>query len=89
MSLDINNTYPLIRVCLIQKVLDCYTWKLPAIARKQIRECMEIVRFGMRSTLIYFQNKYYKYNRVAGNTTSDKDIGLAIGGYESAFLANL
>ena len=39
----------------------------------------------MRSTLISFQDKYYEYK---GNSNED-DIGLAIGGYESAFLADL
>eukprot|EP00957_Ditylum_brightwellii_P052072 3949734-Ditylum_brightwellii.AAC.1 len=34
-------------------------------------------------------NKYYKYNGAAANTTSDEDIGLAIGGYKLAFFADL
>eukprot|EP00957_Ditylum_brightwellii_P046072 3495582-Ditylum_brightwellii.AAC.1 len=51
---------------------------------------MEIVKFGMKSTLIWFRDNYYQYNRAAGNNNvSDDDIGLAIEGYESAFLASI
>ena len=39
----------------------------------------------MSSTLLCFKDRYYKYNR--GASVDEK--GLAIGGYESAFLANL
>eukprot|EP00957_Ditylum_brightwellii_P130385 9946172-Ditylum_brightwellii.AAC.1 len=44
----------------------------------------------MQNTLIRSQDKYYKYNGVAGNNTvTDKDIGLAIGGYKSAFQSDI
>ena len=46
--------------------------------------CMELIHFGMSSTLISFGSEYYEYH--------DREIeeqGLAIGGYESAFLADL
>eukprot|EP00957_Ditylum_brightwellii_P023314 1759875-Ditylum_brightwellii.AAC.1 len=89
MLLDINSMYPLICVHLIWKALDYYRHKLAASARKQVHKCMEIVKFGIRSTLIYFQDKYYKYSRVADITTSGKCIGLAIGGYKSAILIDL
>eukprot|EP00957_Ditylum_brightwellii_P164130 12496850-Ditylum_brightwellii.AAC.1 len=66
MSLDINDMYPLIRVKLIQKSPNYYTSKLPICARKAVQECMEIVKLGMKSTLICFRDKYYKYNGAAG-----------------------
>eukprot|EP00957_Ditylum_brightwellii_P084744 6443946-Ditylum_brightwellii.AAC.1 len=47
-----------------------------------------MVKFGMKSTLIQFKDKYYKYNGAVGNKKiNNEDIGLAIEGYESAFLA--
>ena len=45
---------------------------------------MRLIRFGMCSTLINFQETFYEYG--------DEDLetkGLAIEGYESAFLADL
>eukprot|EP00957_Ditylum_brightwellii_P032814 2487569-Ditylum_brightwellii.AAC.1 len=90
MSLDIDNMYPSIRVKLIQKAMDYCTSNLPISARKAAQKCMEIVKFGMKSMLIRFRDKYYKYNGVTGkDNVSDEDIGLAIGGYKSAFLANI
>eukprot|EP00957_Ditylum_brightwellii_P160117 12188676-Ditylum_brightwellii.AAC.1 len=90
MSLHINNIYPLIRVKLIQKALDYYTSKLLISARKAVQECMEIVKFGMKSMLIRFRDKYYKYNEATGkDNVSDKDIGLAIDRYKTAFLASI
>eukprot|EP00957_Ditylum_brightwellii_P089963 6851219-Ditylum_brightwellii.AAC.1 len=51
---------------------------------------MEIVKFGMKSALIRFRDKYYKYNGLEGkDNVCDKDIRLDIGGYKSAFLANI
>eukprot|EP00957_Ditylum_brightwellii_P116448 8882259-Ditylum_brightwellii.AAC.1 len=50
---------------------------------------MTLVKFGMKSTLIQFCDKYYKYKGAAGVSVDNKDIGLAIGGFEPAWLANL
>eukprot|EP00957_Ditylum_brightwellii_P186627 14208976-Ditylum_brightwellii.AAC.1 len=50
---------------------------------------MTLVKFGMKSTLIWFRDKYYKYKGAAGASVDEEDIGLAIGGFESAWLANL
>ena len=50
---------------------------------------MTLVKFGMKSTLIKFHDKYYKYKGAAGASVDNKDNGLAIGGFESVWLANL
>eukprot|EP00957_Ditylum_brightwellii_P067473 5121492-Ditylum_brightwellii.AAC.1 len=51
---------------------------------------MDIVQFGMKSTLIQFRGRYYVYKGAAkGKELSDEDVALAIGAYESAFLANI
>eukprot|EP00957_Ditylum_brightwellii_P203853 15336547-Ditylum_brightwellii.AAC.1 len=79
-SSDIDNMYPSIQVKLIRKALDHYTSKLPISARKVAQECMEIVKFGIKSMLICFRDRYYKYNGAAGkNNIIQEDIGLAIG----------
>ena len=45
---------------------------------------MDLIRFGMSSTLISFDRDYYEYS-----SGKKYEQGLAIGGYESAFLADL
>eukprot|EP00957_Ditylum_brightwellii_P128012 9762853-Ditylum_brightwellii.AAC.1 len=50
---------------------------------------MMLVKFGMKSTLICFRDKYYKCKGAAGASTDKEDIGLAIGDFKSAWLANL
>eukprot|EP00957_Ditylum_brightwellii_P000349 26897-Ditylum_brightwellii.AAC.1 len=90
MSLDIVNMYPLVRVKLICKALNHYAKNLPATARETIDLCMDIIQFGMKSTLIQSRGRYYVYQRAAkGKELLDKDVALAIGAYESAFLANI
>eukprot|EP00957_Ditylum_brightwellii_P127294 9705962-Ditylum_brightwellii.AAC.2 len=47
MSLGINNMYPFICVCLIQKALYHYASKLPASARKEILQVQWSSRQGL------------------------------------------
>ena len=44
-----------------------------------------MINFGMASCFIFFNGKYFKYPCKGNNNNK----GLAIGGYESAFLADL
>eukprot|EP00957_Ditylum_brightwellii_P173473 13207420-Ditylum_brightwellii.AAC.1 len=51
---------------------------------------MDIVRFGMKNTLIQFKGRYFVYQGTAkGKEISDEDIALAIGAYQSSFLADI
>eukprot|EP00957_Ditylum_brightwellii_P196308 14956275-Ditylum_brightwellii.AAC.1 len=51
---------------------------------------MDIVQFGMKSTLIQFKGCYFIYQGAAkGKEISNEDVALAIGAYESAFLADI
>ena len=50
----------------------------------EINLCLRLIGFVMSSTLLNFQEKYYEYGEDGLETK-----GLAIGGYESAFLADL
>eukprot|EP00957_Ditylum_brightwellii_P150809 11482776-Ditylum_brightwellii.AAC.1 len=50
-----------------------------------------MIAFGMKTTLVRFQDNYYNYKGVVENdteTTNDDDNGLAIGAYEAAFCAD-
>eukprot|EP00957_Ditylum_brightwellii_P179047 13638480-Ditylum_brightwellii.AAC.1 len=72
------------------KALSHYARNLPDAAKETINMCMDVVQFGMKSTLIQFKGKYYVYKGATkGKELSDKDVALAIGAYEAAFLADI
>jgi hypothetical protein len=48
-----------------------------------IRECLKLIHFGMGNTLITFEHSKYDGDRDVN------DKGLTVGGYESAWLADL
>ena len=84
-KLDIVNMYPSIQFLLVKKAVNFFSKDLSKEEKITISKCLELVKFGMSNTLITFVNKYYEYG---GDTTGDKR-GLIIGGYESAWLADL
>ena len=89
-SLDIVTMYPLVRVKLIQKVLQHYAKDLPNTAKETVDLGMDIVQFGMKSTLIQFQGRYYVYKGAAKDKELlDKDVALVIRAYKLAFLADI
>ena len=109
-SVDAINMYPYIKLATIRKSVRFFARKITAATKKTINLCMELIHFGMSSTLILFNRetkktinlflelihfrmistlisfdgKYYDYH---GGEREEQ--GLAIGGYESAFLADL
>ena len=83
-SVDAINMYPSIKLAAIRKAVIFFARKLTAATKKTINLCLELIHFEMSSTLISFDGKYYKYH---GGEREKQ--GLAIGGYESEFLADL
>ena len=83
-SVDAINMYLSIKLSIIKKAVRLFTRKLTTVTKKTINLCMELIRFGMSSTLIYSGGEYYKYHG-----DKNEKQGLAIDGYESAFLADL
>ena len=83
-SVDAVAIYPSINFPLVKKSIQFYTKNLPKYAMTKINLCLRLVRFGMSSTLLDFQDKYYEYIDEGLNTKV-----LVIGCYESAFLAEL
>ena len=61
-SFDVINMYPSIKFATIRKSVRVFTRKLTAATNKTINLCLELIHFGMSSTLIYFNGKYYKYH---------------------------
>ena len=76
--------YTSIKIATIKKALRFFARTLTTATKKTINLCLELIRFGMSSTLICFDGEYYKYH-----DGEKEDQGLAIGGYESAFLVDL
>ena len=76
--------YPSIKFPLVKKAISYFTRNLPKSQKSNVKLCLELIAFGVSSTLLIFEDKYYEYGEKGIETK-----GLAIGGYESAFLADL
>lgn len=84
-SIDAEMMYPSIKYGLIKKAIKYYSSELNDHEAELVDTCLDLIRFGMSTTLITFVDKYYMYD-------GDLDVeerGLTIGGYESAWLADL
>jgi hypothetical protein len=84
-SLDIESFYPSVTYSLVETATNYFSKNLPMKEILMIRECLKLIHFGMGNTLITFEDKYYEYD--SNRDVNDK--GLIIGGYESAWLADL
>ena len=82
--MDAINIYPSIKLATIRKAVRFFARKLNRETKKTINLFLELIHFRMISTLISFDGDYYKCH---GGEREEQ--GLAIGGYESAFLADL
>ena len=83
-SVDAINMYSSIKLTTIKNAMRFFARKFTASTKKSINICLEFIQFGVSSTLIYFNGKYYEYH-----SGKKGEQWLAIGGYESAFLVNL
>ena len=84
-SLDAVAMYPSITFAMVKRAIKFYALKLKKCDKDTIKQCLEMIKFGMGNTLITFIDKYYEY----GGSESINERGLTIGGYESAWLADL
>jgi len=85
-SVDAEAMYPSIKFDLIKKAIEFYARDITDENEiEKINKCLDLIQFGMSTTLIQFCRVYYLYN---GNKEVE-DKGLTIGGYESAWLADL
>ena len=77
--------YPSIQFLIVKKAVEYFSRTLPKEEKKKITKCLKLVEFGMSNTLVTFVDKYYEY----GGDIEGEKRGLTIGGYESAWLADL
>ena len=84
-SVDAEAMYPSIKFQLIYDALIYYAEALPPETHRTINLCLDLIYFGMTNTLIAFKDEYYLYD----GDLKPEERGLTIGGYESAWLADL
>jgi hypothetical protein len=85
-SLDIEAAvYPSIKFKHVQNVVEYFSSGLSERGIETVNECLELICFGMENTLLTSQDQYYIYD---GDQSLDEK-GLTIGGYESAWPADL
>mmetsp|Transcript_5125 Transcript_5125/g.11175 ORF Transcript_5125/g.11175 Transcript_5125/m.11175 type:complete len:173 (+) Transcript_5125:426-944(+) len=79
--------YPSIKFGMVKRAINFFASKakLAKEERKTIRDCLDLINFGISSTMITFQDRYYE----CGGNEEEEDKGLMIGGYEPAWLADL
>ena len=61
-SVDAINMYLLIKPAIILKLFRLFARKLTTATKKTINLCLELIHFGMISTLDLFDGEYYKYH---------------------------
>ncbi len=84
-SLDIKDMYPQCRFKAVKAAVQYYSPRLPPLQQEKVKQCLEILKFSMGNTIVSFREKYYEY----GVDPDPDRRGLTIGGFESAFLADL
>ena len=84
-SIDAVNFYPSVKFKLIKESVYHFSQGLATKDKAIINHGLEMIQFGMRSTLLTFQDQYFEYDA----TDNPEEKGLAIGSYESAWLADL
>eukprot|EP00957_Ditylum_brightwellii_P120372 9184467-Ditylum_brightwellii.AAC.1 len=78
--------YPSTKLLLIKKAICHYARNLPAKKKIKIEQCLSMIAFGMKTTLVQFQDKYYNYKGVVGSEEeqeNEDNNGLAIGAFEA------
>ena len=83
-SIDAVSMYPLIKFHLAKKAISYFTRNIPKIQIYTVKLCLKLIAFGMSSTLLILEEKYFEYGEKGIETK-----GLAIGGYKLSFIANL
>jgi hypothetical protein len=77
--------YPSIKFVQIERAVNFFLRTAPEEDKEAARKCLEMVKFGMSNCLVQFDGEFWEY----GGTIDVEAKGLTIGGYESAFFADL
>jgi hypothetical protein len=77
--------YPSVKFNQIESAVNHFLRDAPQSKKDLAKRCLEMVKFGMSNTLIQSMGQYYEY----GGSVDVEAKGLTIGGFESAFFADL
>ena len=83
--MDIKDTCLLITCHMVQKVVDIFSKDPKLDQREVIKDTLESIKFEMSNTLLTFKDEFYQYS----GEHEPEDRRLTIGGFESAWLADL
>ena len=61
-SVDAINMYPSIKLATIKKSVRYFAITRTRETKKTINLCLDLIQFGMSSTLISFDGEYYEYH---------------------------
>ena len=84
-NIDVRNMYPSISLSLIKEALLFFSSVLPEEEQKMVMRAWAFGQFGMDGSIMQFGGEYYRY---VGAQRSG-EASLSIGGFESAFYADL
>ena len=85
MSIDAEKMYPSVKFIQIVNAVNYFLRNAPKKDEKKVKKCLDLVKFGMNNTFVTFSDQYWIY----GGLLPVEEKGLTIGGYESAFFADL
>ena len=77
--------YPSVKFGHIERAVNYFLRDASEEDKALAKRCLEMVKFGMANTIVTFQDKYWEY----GGDQPVEFKGLTIGGFESAFFADL
>ena len=77
--------YPSVKFTQVKRAVEYFLRDAPKSAKETATKCLEMIKFGMANTLVTFQGQYWEY----GGKCDVEEKGLTIGGFESAWLADL
>ena len=81
--IDAVEMHPSVKCKLVREAVNFFARDFPEEEKKKIKNCLEMIKFGMGNTLLTFVDKHYEH----GGDEEVEERGLTIGGYESAWLA--
>jgi len=81
-SMDAEDICPSVRLKLVRKAVCHFSKELPEEDQITIEHCLDLIKFGMQSTLLTFVDKCYECD----GDGDPEEKGPTIGGCESAWL---
>ena len=77
--------YPSVKFVQIENAVNYFLQNASKEDKKTAKQCLDMIKFGMDNTIVTFKDRYWIY----GGNCPVEEKGLTIGGFESAFLADL